>query len=205
MQFSKIRFPDNLKLGSFLCCPAHYILYMMTSVYLEGQADLAGHQFLHGGQHDGVADLLPFTVPLYLSVQGRRFPGLRVGVVWTHCVNLRCPETQHNPHTHRQNTHKHRKCLRVVWFLYFTNWTTVWFSMSLVHKSVQVIKHLHQWPSELAQYLHISTICGHELLIDVGSSLSYAAFWGVHAAATPNLQQRGTERERRGIHLESNL
>lgn len=77
----------------------------MGLIYLESQADLAGHQFLHGSQHDGVADLLPLTVPLNLSIQGRRFPGLRMGIIWTHCVNLRCSETPHN-------THKHRKCLR---------------------------------------------------------------------------------------------
>lgn len=75
--------------------------------------------------------------------------------------------------------------------------------MSLVHKSAQAIKNLYQWPSELAQYLHISTICGHELLIDVGSSLSYTAFWGVHAAATPDLQQRSTEREKEGELIHS--
>ena len=40
----------------------------------------------------------------------------------------------------------------------------------------------------VAQYLHISTICGHELLIYVGSSLSYTALWRVHTAPTPYLQ-----------------
>lgn len=55
-----------------------------------------------------------------------------------------------------------------------------------VHKSAQAIKQ---------QYLHISAICGHELLIDVGSSLSYTAFRGVHTATTSYLQQTGRERE----------
>lgn len=69
-----------------------------------------------------------------------------------------------------------------------------------VHKSAQAIKQ---------QYLHISAICGHELLIDVGSSLSYTAFRGVHTATTSYLQQTGRERERQrqGIQrqLEPNL
>lgn len=57
-------------------------------VHLEGHADLSGHQLLHGGQHDRVSNLLSLTVPLHLPVQGRRFTGLGVGVVWTHSVHL---------------------------------------------------------------------------------------------------------------------
>lgn len=61
----------------------------VISRYLEGEADLAGHQLLHGGQHDGVTDLLPLAVSLHLTIQSWRLPGLGVGVVWAHCVNLR--------------------------------------------------------------------------------------------------------------------
>lgn len=57
--------------------------------HLECQADLAGHQFLHGGQHDWVADLLPLAVPLYLPIQCWRLPGLSVSIVRAHCINLR--------------------------------------------------------------------------------------------------------------------
>ena len=65
----------------------------MGKSHLKGQADFAGHQFLHGREHDRVADLLPLAVPLHLPVQGGRLPGLSVGVVWSHCVHLQ-PCTQ---------------------------------------------------------------------------------------------------------------
>ena len=65
----------------------------MGKSHLKGQADFAGHQFLHGREHDRVADLLPLAVPLHLSVQGGGLPGLSVGVVWSHGVHLQ-PCTQ---------------------------------------------------------------------------------------------------------------
>ena len=38
-----------------------------------------------------------------------------------------------------------------------------------------------------SEYLDISAICGHELLIDVGPSLPDVALWRIHTAATPYL------------------
>lgn len=64
----------------------------LQQTYLEGYADFSGHKFLHWCQHDGIPDLFTLTVPLHLSVQRRRLPGLGVGVVWTNSVDLKGPE-----------------------------------------------------------------------------------------------------------------
>lgn len=42
---------------------------------------------------------------------------------------------------------------------------------------------------EIHVYLNISAICGHELLVDVRSSLTNGTFWRIHTAPTANLQK----------------
>lgn len=46
------------------------------------------------------------------------------------------------------------------------------------------------------QYLHIGAISRHELLVDVWSSFSHVAFWGVDTAATSNLKQKYSDKHR---------
>ena len=84
-------FPSNV-----LTCAAHGC--SGPPAYLEGQADLAGHQLLHGCEHDRVADLLPLAVSLHLPVQGWGLARLRMGVVRPYRVHL-----DTDTHTHRES------------------------------------------------------------------------------------------------------
>lgn len=56
--------------------------------HLKSYADFPGHQLFHGGQHNWISNLFPFTVSFDLPIQSWRFSGFSMGIVWPHCIHL---------------------------------------------------------------------------------------------------------------------
>lgn len=118
---------------------------------LESHTHFSGHQLLHGGEHNWVADLFPFAIPFNLSIKSRGLPGFGMGVIGANGVHLshRYQDMSRSPYPH---------------LLY----------KSLKRSLDQVTALLAPRTSPLP-HLDICAISRHEFLINVGSSFPYAA------------------------------